>query len=318
MALQDSRDEYARRMHKVQEYIDQHLDEALELPDLARVAHFSAFHFHRLFRAWMGETLGDYLRRRRLETAALRLIAQPEVPVLNIALDVGFGSQEAFARAFKTRFGMTATGWREQQARERAQRLADSGLPDSNPGQTLRNPGQASPPPGAQHGDSSTTESAMQVKIVEREPVQIAYMRHVGPYGPDIGAFWINAFAPWMTTHHLMGAVRYGISHDDPAITAPEKCRYDACVEVPAGFKVPPPAIGTTLPGGKYACAYYKGNGSDIGLSWNALLRDWLPASGMQLDGRPFFEYYPTDAQYDPRTGVFDCQICVPVVALQG
>ena len=78
-------------MHGVLEHIDRHLDESLELATLADVAHFSSFHFHRLFSAWMGETLGDYLRRRRLEVAALRLVAQPRVPVLNVALSVGFG-----------------------------------------------------------------------------------------------------------------------------------------------------------------------------------------------------------------------------------
>ena len=57
-------------MHGVLEHIDRHLDESLELATLAEVAHFSSFHFHRLFSAWMGETLGDYLRRRRLEVAA--------------------------------------------------------------------------------------------------------------------------------------------------------------------------------------------------------------------------------------------------------
>ena len=103
-------------MHGVLEHIDRHLDESLELATLAEVAHFSSFHFHRLFSAWMGETLGDYLRRRRLEVAALRLVAQPRVPVMNVALSVGFGSAEAFARAFKTRFGCTATTRRRRAA----------------------------------------------------------------------------------------------------------------------------------------------------------------------------------------------------------
>ena len=156
----------------------------------------------------------------------------------------------------------------------------------------------------------------MQVTIVERPTVHIAYMRHIGPYGQPIVDFWQQVFAPWMATHHLMGEVRYGISHDDPVVTAPEKCRYDACVEVPAGYQVPPPAMATTIPGGKYACTRYVGNGSDIGARWEALLRDWLSASGMQLDGRPFFEYYPKDAKYDPATGVFECDLCIPVVAL--
>jgi len=46
------------------------------------------------------------------------------------------------------------------------------------------------------------------------------------------------------------------------------------------------------------------------------MLRDWLPQSGLQLDARPFLEYYPTDARFDPKTGVFTCDIAIPVTAL--
>ena len=87
------------------DHIERHLDQPLDLETLAAVAHFSAFHFHRLFRAWTGETLGDHLRRRRVEKGALRLLTQPGSSVLEVALAVGFGSGEAFARAFKSRFG---------------------------------------------------------------------------------------------------------------------------------------------------------------------------------------------------------------------
>src|SRR5260370_33568700 len=90
--IRDSRAEYVARMHRVLEYIDRQLDQPLELETLAKVANFSSFHFHRLFTAWFGETLGDYVRRRRLETAALRLGAQPRLPVRQVALSVGLGS----------------------------------------------------------------------------------------------------------------------------------------------------------------------------------------------------------------------------------
>src|SRR3979411_2028971 len=98
MQAQDSRSEYARRMHRVLEHIDRHLDESLELETLSRVANFSSFHFHRLFGAWMGETLGEYLRRRRLEVGALRLETQPRVPVLPVALSVGVGPGRGLSR----------------------------------------------------------------------------------------------------------------------------------------------------------------------------------------------------------------------------
>src|SRR5207244_6882509 len=85
----ESRFEYTARMHRVLQHIDDHLDEQLELDTLAAVANFSQFHFHRLFTAWMGETLGDYTRRRRLEVAAQRLVAQPRLPVLHVAMSIG-------------------------------------------------------------------------------------------------------------------------------------------------------------------------------------------------------------------------------------
>ena len=75
-------------MHAVVDYIDQHLDSRLDLTTLAGVAHFSPFHFHRLFHALMGESLGDYVRRRRLELAAIRLLSHRDLPIVDIALDL--------------------------------------------------------------------------------------------------------------------------------------------------------------------------------------------------------------------------------------
>src|SRR5262252_10707138 len=113
-------------MHRVIEAIDGRLDQPLDLASLAAVAHFSPYHFHRVFAAWTGETLGDYLRRRRVEQAASRLAAQPKLSVLQVALSVGFGSGEAFTRAFKAHFGCAPSVWRARAPRQR------------NPGQAQR------------------------------------------------------------------------------------------------------------------------------------------------------------------------------------
>jgi AraC family transcriptional regulator len=296
-------------MHRVLEHIDRELDQPLDLERLAAVANFSSFHFHRLFTAWMGETLGDYVRRRRLELAALRLVAQPDLPIVQVALSVGFGSPEAFARAFKARFGQTPTEWRANTRAERA---------NSNPGQANGNPGQADGV--GERNDGLTRDQAqeviMDVKLIDRRPTFTAYLRHVGPYGPDISAFWQEKVYPWMKANDLLGRPRVGISHDDPAITAPEQCRYDAGIEVPEGFVGSGNYLTTMLPGGKYAVTRFRGREDEIGAAWASLLRDWLPQSGLQLDARPFFEYYPTDAACDPGTGIFECDICVPVATL--
>jgi AraC family transcriptional regulator len=290
-------------MHRVVEHIDRHLDEPLELETLAGVAHFSPFHFHRLFSAWMGETLGEYVRRRRLEIAAQRLVSQPAVPVLQVALSVGFASAEAFARAFKTRFGSAPSSWRVSE--------------DSNRGQVNRKPDQAAAPaPRKDEVSKYLQEASMNVKLVDRQPTTVAYLRHVGPYGPELSDFWQESVYPWMQTNHLLGRPRYGISLDDPGITAPEKCRYDAAVEVEPGFIGAGQHLTTSIPGGKYAAASFRGTGAELGDAWMALLRDWLPGSGLQLDARPLFEYYGPDMTMDQETGAFECEICIPVTKL--
>lgn len=306
-----SRPAYEARMHRVLEHIDRHLDEVLDLEALAEVANFSPFHFHRLFAAWTGERFGDYVRRRRLENSAVRLMAQPRSAILHIALAVGFGSAEAFARAFKIRFGASPTAWREQQVRQRRQ--------DRNPDQTVRKFDQGDTATVADHGGPfhSRHRPAMNnVRLIDRPPVTIAYLRRLGPYGAGIGQFWGEVAAPWLATNGLLGRARYGISHDDPSIVEPSKCRYDAGVDVPPGFVATAPALTTVLPGGRYAVLPFYGSNAQIGAAWDILLRDWLPASGLQLDARPCFEHYPITSTWDPKTGAFGCELCIPVMPL--
>ncbi len=300
--------EYALRLHRVLAHIDRHLDAPHDLHELAEVAHFSPFHFHRLFTAIMGETVGDYLRRRRLEVAAMRLAVQPEVSVFQIALGVGFGSAEAFSRAFRARFGAAPSVWRRRGGLATFRKIDQT---DSKDGQA--------PPAGLPDLErilNQTSDTPMIVTLIDRPEVAIAYLRYTGPYGPAVARFWQERYYPWAVTNQLLDRPRYGISHDDPFITAPDQCRYDACAEVPADFNVQGAAFKTTLPAGKYALHRFKGTDQEIFGSWTRLLREWLPASGYQLDNRPSFEFYPPDAGYDPATGVFECDICIPVAPL--
>jgi AraC family transcriptional regulator len=301
---------YAGRMHRVTEYIDRHLSQSLDLETLAAVAHFSPFHFHRLFSAWMGETVGDYLRRRRCEIAATRLAAQPRIAVLKIALAVGFGSAEAFSRAFRLRFGCAPTAWRKQQSALRPAM--------SNPGQIHSKPDHESRKNSANNGALHyyKAQAPMRVEIIERKPTTIAYLRHTGPYGKPLGAFWQQTVYPWMVANGLLQRERYGISHDDPNVVEAQRCRYDAGCEAPLVLTAPGNSHMITIPGGKYAALHFEGTIGEIEEAWTCMLRGWLPCSGLQLDDRPMFEYYPQDSKYDPATGVFNCQLCVAVVPL--
>ena len=156
----------------------------------------------------------------------------------------------------------------------------------------------------------------MNVTLIDRQPVPIAYHRLTGPYGPAIGTFWRQTVAPWMATNNLIGRERYGIGLDDPAVTRPDRCRYDAGVVSPEGEVLSGNPHRKVIPGGRYASLPYEGTGRDLPEAWQSLLRDWLPRSGLQLDARPFFEHFPSDGRYEPATGVFSCNLCVPVSPL--
>jgi AraC family transcriptional regulator len=298
-----ARAEYARRLRRVLAHIDEQLAEPLELKDLASVAHFSPYHFHRIFAAWMGETLGDYLRRRRLERAALMLRSDPALPVLNAALEVGFGSGEAFSRAFKTRFGYAPSAWRRLRKTDQA----------------CSNLDQASGSVGFDDEGVFSTfsqEPTMNVEVKELPAARIATLRYTGPYGAPIGEFWAQRAVPWARSLGLGPGTRYGISYDDPSNTPPSECRYDAGFEVPPDFVASSDAQIQQLPGGLYAVARFHGSAIEIERAWPWMLREWLPDSGYQMDDRPCFERQgPNDSGGGPGLP-FDCDICIPVKPL--
>src|ERR1700678_4571880 len=103
--------DYQERILRVLTHIHEHLDEALDLEELARVACFSSFHFHRIFAAMTGETIADLVRRLRLERAAIQLRAGGK-QVVQVALDAGYEAHEAFTRAFKAAHGVSPAEFR--------------------------------------------------------------------------------------------------------------------------------------------------------------------------------------------------------------
>jgi AraC family transcriptional regulator len=296
--------EYEQRVNRVIDHVREHLAEALSLERLAQIAAFSPFHFHRIFRAITSETLATFIQRLRLERAAVALIHHPDQSVLAVALDHGFSSAATFARAFRGHFGMSATTWRAGGA----QRWSKRSKPNSKPGKAKR--------PGLRHGSPRPSkEDAMNVAVRELPRYRVAYMRYVGPYGPHgIPELW-KRFREWLGTRGLLGpgSIRLGIGHDDPEVTAPEKCRYDACVVVPESFAADKWVNVVEVPGGKYAVAEFIGTADKIREAWEALYRSWLPGSGYQPDDRPCLEVYRGNPEVDGRPGTFRCELCVPV-----
>ncbi|WP_420588332.1 AraC family transcriptional regulator [Bacterioplanoides sp.] len=101
-----------QRFFKSIEYIEQHLYDKISVHEIAAASHYSTYHYSRVFKALVGDTPKEYLRKRRLTLAAKRLLTE-DVGILELAIDCQFDSQEAFTRAFKALFNMTPAQYRK-------------------------------------------------------------------------------------------------------------------------------------------------------------------------------------------------------------
>ncbi|MFQ3543036.1 AraC family transcriptional regulator [Halobacillus rhizosphaerae] len=102
---------YLECIQRTIDYIEENLHEKLTLENLAEIAHFSPFHFHRLFQAMVGVPVMDYVRKRRMTKAAERLFYTDD-KIITIALDAGFQYQESFHRSFKKIYGVSPKQYR--------------------------------------------------------------------------------------------------------------------------------------------------------------------------------------------------------------
>jgi len=152
----------------------------------------------------------------------------------------------------------------------------------------------------------------MKIDVVERPAVRVACMRYTGPSGEPLGRFWRGTVAPWLADLGLVDCPRYGVTLDNPMTTPPERCRYDACVALPPGLSLPdaePALVG----GGSYAVTHFKGPVALIGAAWETFRRECQAVHQLD-DSRPPFEHYPRGSHFDARTGIFACELCLPVL----
>jgi AraC family transcriptional regulator len=304
-----ARDEYLARIHRVIDYIERHIDEHLTLDSLAAVACFSPFHFHRVFTACTGESLYQFILRLRLEKAAGQILQNPRKSITAVALDCGFASSAAFARAFRAGFGTTASAWRSS-GRKKRETVGKNGQDRAGAGSYDPSMPVATGADGKYSGrvlmpmTQMPAKPATSVQIKNAAPLTVAYVRHVGPYAGD-GALFGRLFGQlcqWAGPRGLLGpsAKFLTIYHDNPEITAEDRLRISVSVTVPAGTTAEGGVGVMTVDGGVYAVATFELDPSEYGAAWTWLMGTWLPSSGYEPDDRHGFEVYLNDPNQAP------------------
>lgn len=282
-----------KRFQRGIDFIEAHLFEPFTLDEVASAATLSTYHFARTFRALMGETVMDYARRRRLTLAAVRLVEE-DVRLIELALETGFESQEAFSRAFKRQFHKTPGAWRKSGAR------------------LMANTRHAPDLSQLVHTKEKIT---MEPRFVETEKIMViglmANFNDESKKGiPDLWA----AFAPRMgEINARIEGTTYGVCF--PAALNEENFDYMAAVPVSNFDAVPEGMVARTVPAHKFAVFTHKtGDDSlhnDLQKSVQYIWGTWLPNSGYEHARVPDFELY--DERMDTITGKGEFDLYLPV-----
>jgi AraC family transcriptional regulator len=312
-ASQRTRKEYARRINAALDHIDRNLGDDISLANLAKVACFSPYHFHRIFSAFVGEPPAEYVRRLRLEKAAVLLVNDLSAPVTGIALSCGFSTSALFCRLFRARFGMSPTAWR------------DGGYEKRKNGQTVRKKGKDGSLRIGYQGPEDTDRRRRSMKkkptvrIEDVPPLRVAYVKHMKGYGDSagIGEAFETLFC-WAGPRGVMSPEMriLGVSLDNPDITPKDKCRYYACVEVNERAE-PDGRVGImTLRPGKYAVGRFDGGRGIFKEAYAFMFGDWLAKSGWQPDDAPAFESYIGEPGGTEKRPHFVFDLYVPIKPL--
>lgn len=321
------RSEYLHRINRVIDYIDNHLADPLTLDELASIANFSPYHFHRIFGALLGETLNQFILRLRLEKSASLLLQDPKESITSVALDCGFSSSATFARSFKDYFKMSASEWRSGRHDEyrkncktnhNIRQSLDKDRKEYDVSTRYINGNQRKQTWRIQMKQKSKLNADVEVKNLD--PMTVAYVRHVGPYKQDSALFerLFEQLCTWAGPRDLMGLPNtkfLSVYHDNPEITEEAKLRLSVCITVPAETEVSGEIGKMEIPGGKYAVAHFEIGSDQFEDAWNAVYGGWLPESGYQPDDRPCFEDCVGDPKEHPE-GKHLVDIHVPVKPL--
>lgn len=263
---------YKERVDKVINFIGKHLDEELTLDELAAIACFSKYHFHRLFTIYTGVSLQMYIKWLRLKRAAHQLIVHKEATVINVALDAGFESHESFARAFKQICGQSPSEFRSKANWH-----------------TWENP---------PHSLQIKGKKIMTITIKEEPSIRLAVMEHHGD--PMRLSDTLDKLITWAKSQPIdlkpKPGKAFGFGYNDPREVVPEEFRFDLALTIPQDFKLNNQVVERVLPAERYAITTHKGSRDNIGDTIYSLYRDWLPKSREELGDLPcIFCYYNFD-----------------------
>lgn len=282
MENKQSRNEYVRRIHKVQDYIESNIDSSLSIEELADIAGFSKYHFHRIFKGIVDEPLSRYVNRLKLERATHLLTYRADMTITDIAYHFGFTDSAVFSRTFKSHYGVSPSQYRNDNSKN----CKDvRGISQYNECKKVRG----------------------NVEIVTADDINVAYIRHIGTYEELTIAFpemieKLFHYAAKQNYHVFDDTKVLTIYHDHHEFTEEYHLRTSLCVTISDESTVETNDVGImVIPSGKYAVGHFEICQDEYKRAWDFIYGEWLPNSGYKPRDLYPFEVYRNDPKQHPK-----------------
>jgi len=262
-----------QRIFKSIDYIEQHLYDKISVHEVAAASHYSTYHFSRIFKALVGDTPKEYLRKRRLTVAAKRLLSE-DIGILELSFDCQFDSQEAFTRAFKALFNITPAQYRKQ----------------NDPFRLLYKD-QFSP----HMLHFLQNEISMEPEIIIRPEIKlVGIAMQYDNADLSLPRLW-SAFRPYRDQiKNRISDESFGIYESYEELEEDVNFTY-VCTAAVANFDdVPEGMVTRELPEQIYAKFTHRGSIANLDQTLKYIWGSWLPKSNYNYDEKPDFELYPS------------------------
>jgi AraC family transcriptional regulator len=280
---------YRQKTGEALNYINNHLDEELNVSRLADMFCISLFHFHRIFKSILNEPLGSYIKRMRLDTS-LKLLRYSEDPVKDIARKTGYNDLSAFSKAFSKEFGISPAEFRNDKSI-----LLNTAIDYIFKG--MENP-----------------VINIHPKFITLPDKEAAGISIKGLYGgPEVYKAW-DLLGKYAVPNKLLGwkAELFSIYYDDPDVIPSEECRSDICIAIKVKTDLPAPIKRMTISGGKFAVFRYKGPYEKLWNFYKYIYGTWLMAGDIKLRNSPSLEKYISYSE-KAGSGNYITEIYLPV-----
>lgn len=304
MTDQKCQEEYIQRIHKVQDYIEDHIGQSMSIEELSNAAGFSKYHFSRIFQGMLHESLAHYVNRIRMERALFFLAHRADKNMTDIAYELGLSDSAVFSRTFKNYYGVSPREYRKEYSKN----CKDTFLLSEYNKSTAK-----------KEWVDNLFPVTGQITIENVEEKEIAYVRHTGTYETLASEYMrlIQTLFEHAKKQHLFVEGKswvLAMYHDNPEFGEESQFRTSLCLTVPQGIRIQEDGIlgKMKLEGGLYAVGHFQIRKEQYGDAWNYMYQEWISGSGyVPRDYSPFEVY--RKIPLDNESNIHEVDIYVPI-----